>query len=75
MESGLKSIYSWALKKLSELLEGIPNGCGWWDGDAENIKKALGGTKAYADAGRENAKRFFRLGKFHDSEAKIVWVS
>lgn len=72
MKSGLERIYSWALKKLSELLEGIPNGCGWWDRDAENIKKALGGTKAYADVGRKNAKRVFRLGKFYDSEAEIV---
>ncbi|EXJ85999.1 metal-dependent hydrolase [Capronia coronata CBS 617.96] len=51
--------------------ETIENGCGWWDGDADNIKKALGGTKAYADVGRENAKKLFRLGKFHDSDAKV----
>ncbi|KAJ9112087.1 hypothetical protein QFC22_006386 [Naganishia vaughanmartiniae] len=51
--------------------ETIENGCGWWDGDAENIKKALGGTKAYADVGRENARKLFRLEKFHDSDAKV----
>lgn len=43
----------------------------WWDGDAEKIKKALGGAKAYGDVGRENAKRVPKLGKFHDCDAKI----
>jgi 2,3-dihydroxybenzoate decarboxylase len=52
--------------------ETIENGCGWWDGDAENIKKALGGTKAYQDVGRDNAKKLLKLGKFHDSEAKVL---
>lgn len=52
--------------------ETIENGCGWWDNDADEIKKALGGTKAYADVGRENSKRLFRLGKFQDSEAEVA---
>jgi len=52
--------------------ETIENGCGWWDGDAVNIKKALGGTKAYEDVGRENAKKLFRLGKFQDSDAPVA---
>ncbi|KAL3425707.1 amidohydrolase family protein [Phlyctema vagabunda] len=52
--------------------ETIENGCGWWDNDAENIKKALGGTKAYGDVGRENAKKLFKLDKFHDSEAEVL---
>ncbi|KFY95896.1 hypothetical protein V500_02626 [Pseudogymnoascus sp. VKM F-4518 (FW-2643)] len=51
--------------------ETIGNGCGWWDKDAENIKKALGGTEAYAKVGRENAKRLLKLGEFHDSKAEI----
>ncbi|KAF2101235.1 amidohydrolase-like protein 2 [Rhizodiscina lignyota] len=51
--------------------ETIENGCGWWDGDAENIKKALGGTKAYADVGRENSKKLLRLGKFQDCDAPV----
>lgn len=51
--------------------EKIENGCGWWDGDAENIKKALGGTKAYADVGRENAKKLLRLGNFQDCNAPV----
>ncbi|KAK4569948.1 hypothetical protein LTR86_002918 [Recurvomyces mirabilis] len=49
--------------------ETIEMGCGWWDGDAEAIKKALGGERAYYDVGRENAKKLFRLGPYHDSEA------
>ncbi|KAF2199153.1 amidohydrolase 2 [Delitschia confertaspora ATCC 74209] len=51
--------------------ETIENACGWWDGDAENIKKAVGGSKAYADIGRENAKKLLRLGKFYDCDAKV----
>jgi 2,3-dihydroxybenzoate decarboxylase len=51
--------------------ETIDMACGWWDGDVENIRNALGGTKAYGDVGRENAKRLLRLGKFHDSEAAM----
>ncbi|KAF7886498.1 uncharacterized protein EAF01_011176 [Botrytis porri] len=43
----------------------------FWDGDAENIKKALCGRKAYEDVGRENAKKLLRLGKYHDSEAVV----
>lgn len=49
--------------------ETIENGCGWWDGDAENIKKALGGEEAYKNVGRENAKKLFGLGKYHDCDA------
>lgn len=52
--------------------ETIPMGCSWWDNDAENIKKALGGPKAYADVGRENAKRLLRLGNFQDSNTEVV---
>jgi len=44
-------------------------GCGWWDGDAENIKKALGGEKAYYDVGRDNAKKSFKLGPYYQSDA------
>lgn len=51
--------------------ETIENGCGWWDNDAENIKKALGGTEGYAKVGRENAKKLLKLGPFHDSEVEI----
>ncbi len=51
--------------------ETIENGCGWWDGNAAEIKEALGGTKAYEDVGRENAKKLLRLGKFQDSEVKV----
>lgn len=51
--------------------ETIENGCWWWDNDAENIKKALGGTQAYADVGRNNAKKLLRLGGFHDSGVKV----
>lgn len=51
--------------------ETIENGCGWWDGNADEIKKALGGAEAYAKVGRENAKRLLKLGKFHDSEVKV----
>ena len=42
-------------------------GRGWWDGDAENIKNALGGEKAYYDVGRENSKKLFRLGSYSQS--------
>lgn len=49
--------------------ETIEMGCGWWDGDAENIKKALGGEKAYYDVGRDNAKKSFKLGPYYQSDA------
>jgi len=49
--------------------ETIENGCGWWDGDVENIKKALGGEDAYKAVGRENAKKLFHLGVFLNSDA------
>lgn len=52
--------------------ETIENGCGWWDNDAYNIKKALGGTQAYVDVGRENAKKLPRLGQFHDYDAHVT---
>jgi 2,3-dihydroxybenzoate decarboxylase len=48
--------------------ETIEMGCGWWDGDVENIKQALGGEKAYYDVGRENAKRFFKLDSYCQSD-------
>lgn len=51
--------------------ETIENGCGWWDNEAEDIKKALGGTEAYANVGRENAKKLLKLGKFYNSDAKV----
>ncbi|PVH79241.1 amidohydrolase-like protein 2 [Cadophora sp. DSE1049] len=51
--------------------ETIENGCGWWDGNAEEIKKALGGTKGYEMVGRENAKGLLGLGAFHDSESEV----
>lgn len=41
--------------------ETIEMGCGWWDGEAEKIKKALGGEKAYYDIGRKNSKNLFKL--------------
>ena len=47
--------------------ETIPMGCGWWDGEVESIKKALGGEKAYYDVGRENAKKLFKLGAYFQS--------
>ncbi len=49
--------------------ETIEMGCGWWDGDADEIKAAVGGEKAYYDIGRENAKKLLKLGPYHDSEA------
>jgi 2,3-dihydroxybenzoate decarboxylase len=49
--------------------ETIENGCGWWDGDREGIQEALGGEKAYYDVGRENAKKLFRLGEYHNCDA------
>jgi 2,3-dihydroxybenzoate decarboxylase len=49
--------------------ETIENGCGWWDGDAKNIQKALGGEKAYYDVGRENAKKLFKLGSYYQCDA------
>lgn len=49
--------------------ETIENGCGWWDGDKEGIQEALGGEKAYYDVGRENAKKLFKLGEYHDCDA------
>ncbi|KAK4957448.1 hypothetical protein LTR10_005411 [Elasticomyces elasticus] len=49
--------------------ETIEMGCGWWDGDAEAIKKALGGEKEYYEVGRENAKKLLKLGPYHDSDA------
>ncbi|KAB8235571.1 amidohydrolase family protein [Aspergillus alliaceus] len=51
--------------------ETIENGCGWWDQDAENIKKALGGEDGYLNVGRENAKKLLKLEKFHDSDAPV----
>ncbi|KAE8355284.1 amidohydrolase 2 [Aspergillus coremiiformis] len=51
--------------------ETIENGCGWWDGDAEEIMKALGGKDGYLKVGRENAKRLLKLGEFHDSDAPV----
>ena len=49
--------------------ETIENGCGWWDGDKEGIQEALGGENAYYDVGRENAKKLFKLGEYHDCDA------
>lgn len=49
--------------------EFIEQGCQWWDGDAEKIKQAVGGEQAYYDIGRENSKKLFKLGRYHDSEA------
>jgi 2,3-dihydroxybenzoate decarboxylase len=49
--------------------ETIEMGCGWWDGDADAIKEALGGEQAYLDVGRENAKKLLKLGTYHDSNA------
>jgi 2,3-dihydroxybenzoate decarboxylase len=42
--------------------ESVADGCGWWDGDAEVIQKALGGREAYHAVGRQNAKKLFKLG-------------
>jgi 2,3-dihydroxybenzoate decarboxylase len=48
-------------------------GCEWWNGDAVNVKKALGGIEGYKAVGRENTKKkLLKLGKFHDSEAEVV---
>ncbi|KAI9742042.1 MAG: hypothetical protein M1834_000432 [Cirrosporium novae-zelandiae] len=51
--------------------ETIEDGCGWWDGDEENIKKAVGGTDNYRSVGRENAKKLLKIGSYHDSEAPV----
>lgn len=51
--------------------ETIENGCGWWDNDAENIKKALGGVDAYRRVGRDNAKKLFKLKDFQDMDAPV----
>lgn len=48
--------------------ETIERGCGWWDKDAINIQKALGGEEEYYNVGRENAKRLFRLGSYFESD-------
>lgn len=49
--------------------ETIENGCGWWDGESQDIKKALGGEKAYYDVGRENAKKLLKLGPYYQCDA------
>ncbi|KAE8149779.1 amidohydrolase 2 [Aspergillus avenaceus] len=51
--------------------EKIEDGCGWWDGQKEEIAKALGGKEAYVNVGRENAKKLLKLGKYHDSEKPV----
>ena len=51
--------------------ETIEMGCKWWDEDADKIKNALGGKDAYAQVGRENAKKLLKLGEYHDSDAKV----
>ncbi|KAJ1730692.1 hypothetical protein H4S06_000181 [Coemansia sp. BCRC 34490] len=49
--------------------EKVEAGAGWYDKDQENLTKALGGPQQYLDVGRENAKKLFKLGKYHDSDA------
>ncbi|TDZ18776.1 Salicylate decarboxylase [Colletotrichum orbiculare MAFF 240422] len=43
----------------------------WWDGEAEEVKKAVGGVDNYRKIGRDNAKKLLKLDKFHDSEAPV----
>ncbi|KAL7929658.1 putative 2,3-dihydroxybenzoic acid decarboxylase [Trichoderma chlorosporum] len=49
--------------------EKVEVGAGWYDKDEANLTKALGGSQQYIDVGRENAKKLFKLGKYHDSDA------
>lgn len=49
--------------------ETIEMGCGWRDGDAEDIKKALGRTDTYRRISRENAKKLLKMGDFRDMDA------
>lgn len=49
--------------------EKVEVGASWYDNDKANLTKALGGEQAYYDVGRENAKKLFKLGKYHDSNA------
>ncbi|ORY67512.1 2,3-dihydroxybenzoic acid decarboxylase [Pseudomassariella vexata] len=51
--------------------ETIENCCAWWDGEADAVKKAVGGVENYKKIGRENAKALLKLGKYHDSEAPV----
>ncbi|KAK1702764.1 hypothetical protein BDP67DRAFT_537137 [Colletotrichum lupini] len=43
----------------------------WWDGQAEEVKEAVGGVENYRKIGRDNAKKLLKLGEFHDSEAPV----
>ena len=49
--------------------EKIQDGASWYDNDKDALSKALGGTENYIKVGRENAKKLFKLGKYHDSDA------
>jgi len=49
--------------------EHIDVGCGWYDGDKDEIVKALGSEEAYLAVGRENAKKLFKLGKYYDCDS------
>ncbi|KAH8427393.1 amidohydrolase family protein [Aspergillus melleus] len=51
--------------------ETIENGCGWWDGEKDEIQKALGGKDAYRLVGRDNSKKLFRLSGFQDEDAPV----
>lgn len=52
--------------------ETIENCSAWWDGNAEEVKAAVGGVENYEKIGRGNAKALLKLGKYHDSEAPVL---
>ncbi|KAJ5134830.1 2-3-dihydroxybenzoic acid decarboxylase [Penicillium atrosanguineum] len=49
--------------------EKIQDGASWYDNDKEGLSEALGGAENYAKVGRENAKKLFKLGNYHNSNA------
>lgn len=43
----------------------------WWDREADQIQKAVGGNDAYRVIGRDNAKALFKLKDYHDADAPV----
>lgn len=42
--------------------ETMEDACGWWDGDAQAIQRAVGGEEHYHKIGRDNAFKLLKLG-------------
>ncbi|EHK22112.1 uncharacterized protein TRIVIDRAFT_230741 [Trichoderma virens Gv29-8] len=48
--------------------ETVQNGAGWFDGDEKALAEALGGAEGYKKVACDNAKKIFKLTKYHNSD-------